>query len=238
MSAHVDHSRYDDDLAAYLLDALSEDEAREVRRHIDGCARCQERARWLQASVEMLPTAVEQIEPPPELRERLMRTVRAEAEAAQQADRPARPQRAPARRGGGRLLAIPRPAMALGALLLAVAGGAVGYALGGGEDTGTTTVRAQVSAQAAGASATLERDGDRGILRVSGLPQRPNRIYEVWLARGDEVRPGGLFQVDRRGRGAAGIPSGLEEADRVMVTLEPRRGSEQPTSDPLLIADI
>ena len=30
----------------------------------------------------MLPTAVEQLEPPPELRERLMQTVRAEAAAA------------------------------------------------------------------------------------------------------------------------------------------------------------
>ena len=244
MTADLDHSRYEDDLAAYLLDALGEDEAREVKRHIDGCARCQERARWLQASVEMLPTSVEQVEPPPELRERLVRTVRAEAAAERAHEHPAAgaPEPKEQARAGpgrlGRLLALPRPAMALGALLLAVAGGAVGYALGGGEDTGTTTVRAQVSAQAAGASATLERDGDSGILRVSGLPQRPDRIYEVWLARGDEVRPSGLFQVDRRGRGAAGIPSGLEEADRVMVTLEPRRGSEQPTSDPLLIADI
>ena len=76
-----DHARYEDDLAAYLLDALVGDEALEMERHVDGCPRCQERARWLQASVEMLPTAVEQLEPPRELRERLMQTVRAEADA-------------------------------------------------------------------------------------------------------------------------------------------------------------
>jgi anti-sigma-K factor RskA len=237
-----DHSRYEDDLAAYLLDALAEDEAREMERHIDGCPRCQERARWLQASVEMLPTAVEQLEPPPELRDRLMQTVRAEAAAAGVPDAPAVPAvpaRTRDRRGWlGRLLAVPRPALALSAMLLAIAGGLVGYALGNGDGTDSTTVQAQVDPSVSGARATLERDGDRGILRVSGLPQHRNRIYEVWLARGEEVRPAGLFQVDRSGQGAAAIPIGLDDADQVMVTLERVGGSPRPTSDPLVTAKI
>ena len=236
-----DHTRYEDDLAAYLLDALAEDEAREMERHIDGCPRCQERARWLQGSVEMLPTAVEQLEPPPELRERLMQTVRAEGAAAAElhVSVPATPERAGDRRGWlGRLLAVPRPALALGAMLLAIAGGVVGYALGNGDGTDSTTVQAQVDPSVSGARATLERDGDKGILRVSGLPQHQNRIYEVWLARGKEVRPAGLFQVDRSGQGAAAIPTGLDEADQVMVSLEPAAGSAQPTSDPLVVAEI
>ena len=241
-----DHMRYEDDLAAYLLDALTAPEAREMERHIEGCARCQERARWLQASVETLPTAVEQFEPPPQLRERLMQTVRAEA-AAERGDAvasaTARPQRERgARRRTGwveRLLALPRPAIALGALLLAVAGGAVGYALGSEDDgLNPTTIEAQVPPEAAGAEATLVREGDQGVLQVSGLPQQRDRIYELWIARGGEVRPAGLFQVDRDGRGAAAIPTGLDGADRVMVSLEPPGGSEQPTSDPVVIVDI
>jgi anti-sigma-K factor RskA len=235
-----DHIRYEDDLAAYLLDALGADEARDVERHIRSCARCQERARWLQGSVEMLPTAVEQLEPPPEMRERLMRTVRAEAAAAAgtaPARAPEHPRSRDPREWLGRLFALPRPALALGALLLAVGAGALGYAVGTGGDGGeTTTVRAEVAPP--GARVTLERDGDRGILRVSGLPQHRNRIYEVWLARGKQVRPAGLFQVDRRGRGAAAIPDGLSDADRVMVSLEPAGGSAQPTSDPLVVTEI
>ena len=238
MNEH-DHMRYEDDLAAYLLDALTEHESREMERHIEECARCQERARWLQASVETLPTAVEQLEPPPELRERLMQTVRAEAAIDHVAPAAARE---PTRRGPGwlgRLLSVPRPAMALGALLLAIAGGAVGYALGSGDDgPGSTTLQATVAPQASGARATLVREGDSGVLHVSGLPQRRARIYEVWIARGKEVRPAGLFQVDRTGRGAAAIPTGLDEADQVMVSLEPAGGSEQPTSDPLVIVDV
>jgi anti-sigma-K factor RskA len=242
VNEHPDHARYEDDLAAYLLDALTADEARAMERHIEMCGRCRERAGWLQASVELLPTAVEQLEPPRELRERLMQTVRAEADALHASEpraEPASPKRAPDRRGWlGRLVAVPRPALALGAMLLAIAGGAVGYAIGNGDGTDVTTVQAQVDPSVSGARATLERDGDKGILRVSGLPQRRNRIYEVWLARGKEVRPAGLFQVDRSGQGAAAIPTGLDAADQVMVSLEPPTGSPQPTSDPLVIAEI
>jgi anti-sigma-K factor RskA len=236
-----DHTRYEDDLAAYLLDALPGDEAREMERHIDGCPRCQERARWLQASVEVLPTTVEQLEPPPQLRERLMQTVRAEAAAAGTAEPSAAPARARTRdrRGWfGRLLAVPRPALALTAMLLVVGAGLVGYSLGSGDGTDSTTVQAQVDPSVSGARATLERDGDKGILRVSGLPQHSDKIYEVWIARGEEVRPAGLFQVDRSGQGAAAITAGLDEADQVMVSLEPASGSAQPTSDPLVTAEI
>jgi hypothetical protein len=123
-------------------------------------------------------------------------------------------------------------------MLLAIGGGLVGYALGNGDGTDSTTVHAQVDPSVSGARATLERDGDKGILRVSGLPQRRNRIYEVWLARGEEVRPAGLFQVDRSGQGAAAIPTGLDDADQVMVSLEPASGSAQPTTDPLMTAEI
>jgi anti-sigma-K factor RskA len=228
---------WEDELAAYMLDALSADEARAVERHLEGCPRCRERARWLQASVEVLPTAVEQLEPPPHLRERLMSTVRAEAAASA----PAAPRVAKARAGRGwldMLRAVPRPALALGVTLVALAA-VTGWAIGtGGDGSATSTVSAQVDPALPGATATLERDGDRGMLRVEGLPQRPGRIYEVWLARGGEVRPAGLFQVDRAGRGAAAIPQGLNASDQVMVSLEPPRGSAQPTTDPILVAEI
>jgi anti-sigma factor RsiW len=47
VNEHPDHARYEDDLAAYLLDALTADEARAMERHIEVCGRCQERAGWL-----------------------------------------------------------------------------------------------------------------------------------------------------------------------------------------------
>ena len=225
MNVPDDHLPFEEDLAAYLLDALPGDEARRFERHLDGCPRCQERARWLQGSVEMLPAAIEQLEPPPELRERLMKTVHAEAAPAPSAPR----------RSWRELFAIPRPVLAMAAaLLVAVAVGA--YALGsGGGGEETVTARAEAPP---GVVATVEHRGDEGILRVSGLPPRTDGIYEVWIARGKRVEPSTLFQVRRDGRGAAAIPSGLEGADRVMVTLEPRGGSPQPTRDPIIVAKI
>ena len=225
-----DHLRFEEDLAAYMLDALPGDEARRFERHLDGCPRCQERARWLQPSLEMLPAAVEQVEPPPELRERLMATVRAEADAA------VRPQRSARRRSWRDLLSIPRPALALGAVLLALVA-AGGYALGTGGDGGDATVTARGKAPA-GATAVVERTGDTGILRVSGLPQHTDGIYEVWIARGNKVEPSTLFQVHKDGSGAAAIPHGLEDADQVMVTLEPPGGSQKPTRAPIIVTKI
>lgn len=222
-----EHTRYEDDLAAYLLDALPADEARDFERHLDGCARCRERARWLQGSVEMLPVAIEQIEPPPELRERLMRTVHAEAAATAPAQRK--------RRAWRDLFALPRPWIAAtAALLVAVAIGA--YALGSAGD-GQETVTARAEAPA-GVEATVERSGDEGILRVAGLEQRTDGIYEVWIARGSKIEPSTLFQVHRDGTGAAAIPRGLDGADQVMVTLEPRGGSAKPTRAPIIVANI
>jgi anti-sigma-K factor RskA len=222
-----DHVNYEDNLAAYLLDALPGDEARDFERHLHGCARCQERARWLQGSVDMLPAAVEQVEPPPALRKRLMETVRAEAE----------PAAAPRRRRSWRdLFAIPRPALAMTAVVLAaVAVGAYALGSGGGSDEQTVTARAQAPP---GATAVVERTGDQGILRVSGLPQHRDGIYEVWIAHGSRVEPSTLFQVQKNGTGAAAIPDGLDDADQVMVTLEPPSGSAKPTSAPLIVTKL
>ena len=84
----------------------------------------------------------------------------------------------------------------------------------------------------------VERTGDKGILRVSGLPQRTRRhLRGVDRATG-EVEPSTLFQVHRDGTGAAAIPEGLEDADQVMVTLEPRGGSAKPTRAPIIVAKI
>ena len=73
------------------------------------------------------------------------------------------------------------------------------YALGSGSDGGGSDTVTATGQAPRGATAVVERDGDKGILRVSGLPQRTNGIYEVWIAR----RPGApstLFQVHATGR--------------------------------------
>jgi anti-sigma-K factor RskA len=238
----MDHEQIRDDLAAYALGALPDREAMELEGHLRECGSCRERLRWLRPALDLLPVSVEQREPAPELRDRLMATVRAEAAAEGVA-----PQREPARSTARRWwhfqLPSVRPAMAAAAAcLVLLAGGAIGFALGEG---GTETVAPQSTftkadpIDASRVSATLEQHGDSATLHVDELPPlRPDQVYEVWVDRNGNMEPSTLFVVDRRQRGSAAIPGPLAGADRILVTAEPRGGSETPTGNALLTAEL
>jgi hypothetical protein len=86
-----------------------------------------------------------------------------------------------------------------------------------------------------GATAVLERDGGSGILRVQEMPAlADDEVYEVWVERDGNFEPSSLFAPRRDHTADAAVPDGLEGADAVLVTKEPRGGSAQPTSAPLL----
>ena len=223
------HQPYEDDLAAYLLGALPADEARALERHIEGCERCRERERWLRSAVDLLPSSVEQIQPPPELRERLMATVRAEAEEAREPRRSDTSERTSL---WERLRFGLRPATAALAAVLIVAAGITGFVIGGGDDDGEGTMTV---IQAQKGAASLERRGDEGTLQVERLRPRTDSVYQVWIARaGRDPESAGVFDVRSDGRGSARIRAGLDTADEVLVTPEPPGGSPQPTANPVL----
>jgi anti-sigma-K factor RskA len=235
-----DHERFEEELAPYMLGALEPGEERAFAEHLAGCEHCQARERWLRASVDVLPSSVEQVEPPPELRARLVDVVRREAGVPHEAARPQPGSRSLAERLRDRLGATSlRPAAALGAVVLLLAAGVAGYAIrGGGDGAGGTTLSVTGTAAAPQTTGSVVRDGDRGILRVANLPQRRGRIYEVWLVQDGKPVASTLFQVRRDGTGAAAIPDGLDDSTQVMVTAEPPGGSDQPTTQPLLSGRI
>jgi anti-sigma factor RsiW len=233
------HRHQQEELAAYLLGALSDEEARDFERHLRTCASCQEEERWLRGAVELLPSSVEQVEPSPHLRERLMATVRAEADTS--AERRVAPARRAERSRFGLRWGLLRPAAALGAVL-ALAAGIGGYLIGSSESgPGTTTVAVQPTTGASGVAGRIVKSEDAAVLTVRGLesPGR-GRVDQVWLLRegADRPEPSALFSVDREGSGAAGIPSDLDGVRQVMVSSEPDRGSTQPTTQPVLTANL
>jgi anti-sigma-K factor RskA len=209
-----------------VLGALPDDERSAFEAHLARCAVCRKEEAELRLAAHALPTLVPQIAPSPDLRDRIMRVVDAEAEllaaAGPEADRP-RPTREPRR--FWRMLPVPLAAAALAA-------GAVFLVLG----DGTQTIQARVVAAAG--SARLEIHGDSARLVGAHLPAPPpGRVYQVWLQYREGVKPtSALFSVDRRGRATVDVPGDLDDVKQVMVTDEPPSGSEQPTGKLLLSA--
>jgi anti-sigma-K factor RskA len=225
------HRPHAEDLAAYLLDSLTSEETRAFELHLAGCAGCQAEERWLKTAVDVLPSSIEQYEPPLELRDRLMTTVQAEAKAERDGRRPARK---------NRWSWILRPATAVAAVAV-LAAGVAGYLIRGEGGVKTKTVAAKPIGAVPTAGGELVRKDGTTILRVSGLPlQRSGRVYQVWLATagGKKVIPSSLFVVDRGGHGSVAIPSGLKQVQAVLVSNEPAGGSKAPTTKPVLQAAV
>ena len=229
------HEKHRDDLAAYALGALPEREAAELRRHLEECEACSRELRWLQPAVNLLPHSVQQLEPPPGLRRRLLETVRAEAAET------APPRVEAEEKSSRRRWALPlwRPAFAAAAAVLLVAGGVAGYLLHQPGESRSLVSARPVGGAPSSLTATLEREDGSGILRVERLPALSGGdVYEVWVKRDGTLHPSSLF-VPRRDRTAtAAVPGPLGGADAVLVTREPRGGSSHPTSSPLLRADL
>ncbi len=224
-----DHDHLGDDLAAYALGALETSEAERLRVHLEACDACQRQLLWLEEAVALLPRTVEQLAPPPRLRESILEAVRAEA-------RRAAPETPPAagRWWSGLAVALRRPAVAIAIAATLIVGGVAGYLIAGPGGSETATYRVEAVGGSA-VTGVLERTGASGILRVSGMPAlAPGRVYEVWVERGGALSPSSLF-VPRRDHSAdAAVPGDLGRADAVLVTSEPAGGSRKPSSPPLL----
>jgi len=222
------HERRSDEIAAFLLGALEPGEAAELERHLAGCEECRTELEWLRPAVQLLPESVERVEAPPQLRGRLMEQVRSEAESAPAPER--------ARRWSIGSWSL-RPVAGLAALVLVVAAIAA-YAIGSGDSGGgsTTTV---VKGHSPGVVAEVVRDGSSGTLHLTNLHQLPSdKVLQAWVERdGRVVSAKTLFVPNQDGTASATIDD-MEGVKTVMVTAEPRGGSVQPTSAPIVSVSI
>jgi anti-sigma-K factor RskA len=223
------HDRYEQDLGAYVLGALEDDEARAFERHLDECTHCRAEEDRLRLAADALPRSVMQVAPPPSLKESLMAEVYAEAPRERRRLRDLLPDL-----GGIR----PQLAWVSASFLLAV-----GIACGWGitqlaDSDDTRVISAQVDERRvpfASASLVVPEDAGSGaILRLNGMPSLPtNRVYQVWVQRGRELTPGTLFSVGEDGTASAAVRS-LDDADAVMVTREAAGGARAPSEKPIL----
>jgi anti-sigma-K factor RskA len=236
----TDHDRWEDELAAYLLDALETGEAAAFEAHLATCDRCRADLRWLAPAIGVLPASVEQIDPPAELRGRILGAIEAEQPSLAGGER--QPQRRGERQPWWQRLAG-RPALAGVAAAVALAiGVAGGYALGGGSDDPrvvTRIVPVQATTSTTAASGQLVNHDGTWTLDVSKLPQpRDGDVYQVWMRDGEQLLPSVLFVPSRDGTAKIVLPDETGSVDEMLVTREPSGGSAQPTSDPLAAATL
>ena len=214
-----------ENVAPYVLGALPDGDARDFERHLRTCELCRTDVETLRPAVDALPLSVETVEPPAELRRRVMKVVDADVKARRVSARPSRERRFAFR---------PLPLLAAACLAL-VAGVGVGTALTG-EDVRTVPGTVKVT----GASAAVQLEDDGGKLVVEGMPPPPmGRVYQVWLRSGKAApRPtDALFEV-RGGKAEVSVPGDLSEVDEVLVTHEPRGGSAEPTRAPSILVSL
>jgi anti-sigma-K factor RskA len=221
-----------DDLVAFALGALEPSEERAVEAHAPSCARCTRELEALVPAVAVLGESVEQLEPPPELRERVLAEVRADV-GRSEAERQAAPRR-PARRGWRGL--VMRPAIAVG---LAIAIAAIGgYVIAGNDGGGPGETTVPVVAQQ-GIGGTLAVGEDSSMLDLHGLAQlKGQEVYQVWVAEGQSVRPSSDFVPDANGRAMAAVNGSLNPGTKVMLTKESGPGHTTPTPPILLNATV
>jgi anti-sigma-K factor RskA len=208
-----DHTRFTEDVGAYLLGALDEREQREFERHLRSCPECQDEVERLRPAAEVLPSSVEQLEPPPRLKAALM----AEVEPRRQRRKRRLPQ--------WRL----RPVLVAAAVGLLIG---IGVSQLGDDDA--RTVAATVDQAMPRAGGSLRVSDEQATLRLHDMPDLGGtRVYQVWLQHGDVMVPARTFEVGASGRGEVELRD-VDDADGVYVTREARGGAKVPSEEPIV----
>ncbi len=216
------------DAAPYVLGALEPAEALTFAHHMQSCAVCRDEVAALAPVLDVLPACAPRYEVSAALRRRVMHAVRSEAKAESAPARRSRRRSTPRPALALRRLALPRPVV-VAALAAAVALGVVVAARSGGSPARVI--------EASFGRAQLHVAGGQGELIVDRLPPAPpDRVYELWLQRGNGTpAPSTLFAVTSRGTAVLGVPGGLTGVSRVLVTLEPAGGSRIPTTRAVIV---
>jgi anti-sigma-K factor RskA len=244
MNEH-EHDLRLEEVAAYAIGGLDRGQVSDFEEHLAGCKRCQEELRWLSPAVQALPEAVERQAAPPELKQRLMAEVRADAAAEERRARTEqRRERAESRPGIGEWLRglnvgglTWKPLAGMALAILVIAGG-IGYAVGtGGGSGGSQTI--EVPGGSSGIAAKVITEDGRGELHLTGVEQLPEgKVLEAWVQRGNAVEPvPALFTPDHAGNASTTIED-MKNVSAVLVTREPAGGTKVPTTEPIVKVPI
>ena len=229
-----------DDIGAYLLGALSPDEAAAFERAMEDDARLREEVEYLRVAADALPASPIQMAVPADLKGRIMAVVNSEAEllraAGPEADRPPSPVK-PRRR----VVAVLRPGwwslrpgLAVAASMLVLAVGVVGGIVASGGDGQQDRV---LDAEHGNAQDDPARPAGtrRSRRRHRGRPG-PTTSTRCGCSAGrrSPSRPTRCSARASDGTASVDVPGDMTGVDKVLVTEEPAGGSEEPTTAPVI----
>jgi anti-sigma-K factor RskA len=224
----MEHDAYNELTAAYALDALDDDETQAYEEHLAGCEICQNNLAALSGTMVQLAFAAPPVDPPPELRERILEAARAERESpAQEREnvvplRPRRTWRPTTRTAVAAALAI-AACLVIG---LGVWNISLSNQLNDAKRLSAVPIEGAQGSVVVGA-------GDTGVLVVSNLSRAPaGKTYEAWVIDKNGARPAGTFAGG--GTVAVKLEHPVRSGSVVAVTVERAGGADQPTSPPFI----
>jgi anti-sigma-K factor RskA len=252
---------------AYALNAVSAPDQARFERHLAGCEQCRLEVRGFGETAARLG-ASQAVRPRPELRDQALRTAArtrqlppgprlqsgwAQSDSAQSDS--ARAGAAPARARWRRPGQGPWPRL--------VAAGVAAVVLAAATVAGVTALRDEhrisqdqasghelaavlsapdvvmLTAKVTGggkATVLMSHHMRALVFAVAGLPPLPaTKGYELWLIGPSGSRPQGMLPA---GVARPVMVAGLADGDQVGVTVEPRDGSAQPTTRPVLLMPL
>lgn len=253
------------DLAAgYVLDALEPDEREAVREHLRGCNQPHDEYAEMGGVVPYLAEAIEPVEPPASLKQRILAAAAADSDAAATIERPASPPQPWTIPTSGARPVIPqryRPAPLVWAggiaavLVIAVLGAATwllqselqaarqyeaGVAsvleLAATEGSQVAILSGEEPTGPEGLAA-IGADGRIAVAMRDLAPTAGNEVYEAWVIAGDAAPvPMGGFRVDENGTGTLVTDGPAPPAGVVVaITREPAPGATSPTG-PIVVS--
>ena len=242
----MDDKSFEDLKDAYVLGALPDDERATVEAYLALHPERQAEIDDMVGVAGLLALAPPEQEPPADLRRKLMQVVESESVQPRAAE-------SPTSSWFGWLGGLRN--VALGAAAVLVVGlfswnvllqqdvqdlrGQVEEARSANEAQQTREIALDGTwaEQGARAEVTALKD-DRAILVVEDMPSMPeDRTGQVWVIRDEKPEPSGLLEPSGN-MAATAITTNLRGADAIAVTVEPAGGSDEPTSDPVLVQEL
>ena len=231
---------FDDDhllnlAAVYALDAVSDDERREIELRVaeadsDVAAAFRREVREVRETMAQVSHATV-AEPPAHVRHRLLETIG----TAPDTSAPDSPIDLSARRNRRRYFLL----AAAAAVVIAIAG--IGVATQIGQGTPPTSaqvlaaedVRTTSGSIEGGGTATVvySKDVDAGVLVMNNVaPPTDGTVYQMWLIGPDGATAAGTMTPDDVAPSTTAVLEGISDATALGFSVEPEGGSTQPTS--------